>query len=82
MVPPSRVEAPAAKTTRKGSPSGEASKVVRIAATLVCQASLFSTTMMSYVDFNPTAVFKMAATMCESGNSTIANILKTKFEAE
>jgi hypothetical protein len=82
MVPPSRVEAPAAKTTCKGSPSGEASKVACEAATLVCQASLFFATMMSHVDFNPVAIFKMAATMCESGNSTIANVLEMEFEAE
>jgi hypothetical protein len=36
MVPPLRVEAPAAKTIHEGSPSKEASKVVREAATLVC----------------------------------------------
>jgi hypothetical protein len=48
MVPPSRMKTPAAKTTNKGSPSEEASKVVREAATLVCHASLFFATMMSH----------------------------------
>jgi hypothetical protein len=38
--------------------------------------------MMSHVDFNPAAVFKMAATICELGDSTIANVLETEFEAE
>jgi hypothetical protein len=82
MVPPSRLEAPAAKTTRKNSPSEEASKIVREAATLVYQTSLFSATMMSYVDFNPTVVLKMVASMYESGDSTIANVLETEFEAK
>jgi hypothetical protein len=35
-----------------------------------------------HVDFNPAAVFKMVATMCESGNSTIANVLEMEFEVE
>jgi hypothetical protein len=82
MVPPSRVEAPATKTTHKGSPNEEASKVVCEAATLVCQASLFFATMMSHVDFNLAVVFKMTAIMCESGDSTIANVLETEIEAE
>jgi hypothetical protein len=37
---------------------------------------------MSHVDFNSAAIFKMAATMYESGNSTIANVLEMEFEPE
>jgi hypothetical protein len=49
------------------------------AGTLICQASLFSATMMAHPDFSPTVVFKMAATMCELGNSTVAKALKAEI---
>jgi hypothetical protein len=38
--------------------------------------------MMSHVDFSPAAVFKMADTMCELGNSTVAKALKTEVQVE
>jgi hypothetical protein len=49
---------------------------------LIYQASLFSAAMVSHSDFNPAAVFKRAATMCESGHSTVATTLKTTVDAE
>jgi hypothetical protein len=38
--------------------------------------------MMAHPDFSPAAVFKMAATMCEMGNSTVAKALKAEIQAE
>jgi hypothetical protein len=38
--------------------------------------------MVSHSDFSPTAVFQKAATMCESGHSTVATTLKTAVDAE
>jgi hypothetical protein len=60
----------------------EASGVVYETATLVCQASLFSATMMSHMDFSLVALFKMVGTLCELGNSTVAKALKTEVQAE
>jgi hypothetical protein len=56
--------------------------VVSEAATWVCQAPLFSAAMVSRVDFNPAAVFKMADTKCERRNSTATNAMKTKVQLE
>jgi hypothetical protein len=52
------------------------------AATSICQASLFSATMMAHPDFSPAAVSKMVATMCELVNSTVAKALKAEIQAE
>jgi hypothetical protein len=82
MVPPSRVEAPSNRSAQGGASHVEASRVVHEAATSVCQASLFSATMMAHPDFSPTAVFKMATTMCEMGNSTVAKALKAEIQIE
>jgi hypothetical protein len=82
MVPPSRMEALSNQLARGGARHVEASGVVYEAATLVCQASIFSATMMVHPDFSPTAIFKMAATMYELGNSMVAKALKTKVQAE
>jgi hypothetical protein len=82
MVPPSRMEALSNQLARGGARNVEASGVVYEAATLVCQASIFSATMMVHPDFSPTAIFKMAATMYELGNSMVAKALKTKVQAE
>jgi hypothetical protein len=38
--------------------------------------------MASHADFSPAAVFKRAATMCESGHYTVATTLKTAVYAE
>jgi hypothetical protein len=56
--------------------------VVSEATTWVCQALLFSATMVSQVDFSPAAIFKMAATMCEQGSSTATNAMKTEVHLE
>jgi hypothetical protein len=56
--------------------------VVQEAASLIYQASLFSAAMVSHSDFIPAAVFKRAATMCESGHSTVATTLKTAVDTE
>jgi hypothetical protein len=56
--------------------------VVQKAASLIYQASLFSTAMVSHSDFSPAVVFKRAATMYESGHSTVATTLKTAVNAE
>jgi hypothetical protein len=82
MVPPSRMEAPSNRSTEGGTSYGEAPRVVHEAATSMHQASLFSTTMMAHPDFSPAAVFKMAAMMCELGNSTVAKALKVDIQAE
>jgi hypothetical protein len=82
MVPPSRIEASSNRSARGSARNVEAIGVVYEAATLVCQASLFSATMMVHLDFSLAAVFKMATTMCELGNSTVAKALKTEVQAE
>jgi hypothetical protein len=56
--------------------------MVHEATSLIYQASLFSTAMVSHSDFSPVAVFKRAATMCESGHSTVATTLKTAVDVE
>jgi hypothetical protein len=56
--------------------------VVQEAASLIYQASLFSTTMASHADFSPAAVFKRAATMYESGHYTVAIALKIEVDVE
>jgi hypothetical protein len=60
----------------------EALGVVSEAATWVCQAPLFLAAMVSRADFSPAAVFKMVATMCEQGNSTATNPMKTEVHLE
>jgi hypothetical protein len=49
---------------------------------LIYQASLISAAMASHADFSLVAVFKRAATMCESGHYTVATTLKTMVDAE
>jgi hypothetical protein len=56
--------------------------VVQEAVSLIYQDLLFSAAMISHSDFSPAAVFKRAATMCESGHSTVATTLKTAVDAE
>jgi hypothetical protein len=82
MVYPSRVEASSNRPSQRGAKSTKALGVVQEAASLIYQASLFSAAMVSHSDFSPAAVFKRAATMCESGHSTVATNLKTAVDAE
>jgi hypothetical protein len=56
--------------------------VVQETTSLTYQASLFSAAMVSHADFSPEAVFKRAATMCESGHYMVATTLKTAVETE
>ena len=53
--------------------------MVKEAAALVCQASLFSAQLMLQEGFNLAAVFKMAGSMCELDNSTDVRALKTEM---
>jgi hypothetical protein len=82
MVYPSRVEASSNRPSQRGAKPTKASGVVQEAASLIYQASLFSVAMVSHSDFSPAAVFKRAATICESGHSMVATILKTAVDAE
>jgi hypothetical protein len=82
MVPPIRVRVPSVKTTQGGTEPVEAPGVVSKAAARVCQVPLFSVAMVSRVDFNPAAAFKMVATMCERGSSMATNAMKTKVHLE
>jgi hypothetical protein len=61
------VRVPSAKIAQGGVEPVEAPGVVSGAATRVYQAPLFFAAMVSRADFNPAAVFKMVATMCERG---------------
>jgi hypothetical protein len=82
MVYPSRVEAFSNRPAQRGAKPTKASRVVQEVASLIYQASLFSAAIASHVDFSPAAVFKRAATMCESGHYTVATNLKTAVDAE
>jgi hypothetical protein len=82
MVYPSRVEASSNRHSQRSARPTKASGVVQEAASLIYQASLFSAAMVFHSDFRPVAVFKRAATMCESGHSTVAITLKTAVDAE
>jgi hypothetical protein len=82
MVLPSRVEASSNRSAQGSTNNVEASRMVNKAATSMCQASLFSATMMAHPDFSPAAVLKMAATMCELGKFTIAKALKAEIQVE
>jgi hypothetical protein len=82
MVYPSRVEASSNRPLQRGAKPPKASRVVQEAASLIYQASLFFAAMVSHSDFSPAAVFKRAATMSESGHSTVATTLKTAVDAE
>jgi hypothetical protein len=82
MVLPIMVRIPSVKITQGSAEQVEAPGVVSEAATWVCQAPLFSAAMVSRVDFNPAAVFKMADTKCERRNSTATNAMKTKVQLE
>jgi hypothetical protein len=82
MVYPSRMEASSNRPSQRGAKPTKASGVVQEATSLIYQASLFSAAMVSHSDFSPAAVFKRAATMCESGHSTVATTLKTVVDAE
>jgi hypothetical protein len=82
MVYLSRVEASSNRPAQRGAKPTKALGVVQEAASLIYQASLFSAAMASHADFSPAAVFKKAATMCESGHYTIATTLKTAVDAE
>jgi hypothetical protein len=82
MVYPLRVEASTSRSAQGGARPVETTRVLQEAASIICQASLFSATIMSHPDFSPAAVFKRAATMCELGQSTVAPALKTELYAE
>jgi hypothetical protein len=82
MVYSSRVETSSNRPAQRGAKSTKASGVVKEATSLIYQASLFSAAMVSHADFSPAAVFKRAATMCESSHSTVATTLKTAVDAE
>jgi hypothetical protein len=82
MVYPSRVEASSNRLAQRGAKPTKASRVVQEAASLIYQASLFSAAMVSHANFSPTAIFKRAATVCESGHYTVATTLKTTVDAE
>jgi hypothetical protein len=82
MVYPSRVEASSNRPSQRGPKPTKASGVVKEAASLIYQASLFCAAMVSHSDFSPAAVFKRATTMYESGHSTVATTLKTAVDAE
>jgi hypothetical protein len=82
MVYPSRVEASLNRPAQRGAKSTKASRVVQEAASLIYQVSLFSAAMVSHADFSPVAIFKRAATMCESGHYTVATTLKTAVDME
>jgi hypothetical protein len=82
MVCPSRVEASSNRPVQRGAKPTKASGVVQEAASLIYQASLFSAAMAFHADFSPAAVFKRIATMCESGNYTVATTLKTAVDVE
>ena len=82
IVLPSRVEASSNRLARGGGRNVEALEVVYKTAALACQASLFSATMMSHMDFSPAMAFKMATSMYKLGNSTLAKALKTKVQAK
>jgi hypothetical protein len=82
MVYPSRVEASSNRLVQRGAKPTKASGVVKEAASLIYQASLFSAAMASHADFSLATVFKRAATMCESGYYTVATTLKTAVDAE
>jgi hypothetical protein len=57
------VEASSNRPAQRGAKPTKASGVVQEAASLIYQASLFSTAMASHADFSPTAIFKRAARM-------------------
>jgi hypothetical protein len=78
MVYPSRVEASSNKPSQRGAKPTRASGVVQEAASLIYQASLFSTAMVSHSDFSPAAVLKKAATICEAGHYTVATTLESQ----
>jgi hypothetical protein len=82
MVYPLRVEASSNRPAQRGAKPTKASGVVQEETSLICQASLFSAAMVSHADFSPIAVFKRAATMCESGYYTVATTLKTAVDTE
>jgi hypothetical protein len=82
MVYPSRVEASSNRPTQRGAKPTKASGVVQEATSLIYQASLFSAAMVSHSDFSLAAVFKRAATMCESGYYTVTTTLKTAVDAK
>jgi hypothetical protein len=81
MVYPSRVEVSSNRPAQRGAKPTKASRVVQEATSLIYQASLFFAAMASHADFSPAAVFKRAATMCESGHYTVATTLKTAVDA-
>jgi hypothetical protein len=70
MVYPLRVEASSNRPSQRGAKPPKALGVVQEVASLIYQASLFSAAMVSHLDFSPAAVFKRAATMCESVMAT------------
>jgi hypothetical protein len=82
MVLPIRVRVLSAKIAQGGAESVEAPGVVSEAAARVYQAPLFSAAMVSRSDFSLAAVFKMVATICERGNSTATNAMKTEVHLE
>jgi hypothetical protein len=82
MVYPSRVEASSNRPVQRGAKPTKASGVVQEATSLIYQALLFSAAMASHADFSPATVFKIAATMCESGHYIVAITLKTTVDAE
>jgi hypothetical protein len=82
MVYPSRVKASSNRPSQRGTKPTKASEVVQEAASLIYQASLFTAAMVSHSNFSPATVFKRAATMCESGHSTVATTLKTAVDGE
>jgi hypothetical protein len=82
MVPPIRMRVSSAKIAQGGAESVEAPGVVSEAAARVYHAPLFYVAMVSRADFSPAVVFKMVATMCERGSSTVTNAMKTEIHLE
>ena len=82
MVYPSRVEGSSNRPAQGNTNSTKVSGKVQEAASVICQASLFSAAMVSRTDFSPAAVFKRAATMYELGHYTVATTLKIAVDVD
>jgi hypothetical protein len=81
MIPPQR-NSSSRQAARALRGDGQGTSVLFDAATAVCQAPLFTASMISQAQFSAPTIFKLAATMCEDDASTSVDFMEAVLEPQ